>query len=280
MDTAQALAYLGLNDNASQAEVTSVINKKQQQLNSQQDKAPTDALKQKYQASLAQLAEAKALLLNDTHQTQTSLVSPLSQTKLADLPGATPSLDLGNNETALALQAGNILADRYEIREQIGAVYQAFDRNTQKDIALKVMLPSLLKNAHASERFMDEARISQQLSHPNIVNVFDVQRDNDLCFLTMELLQGQDLRQIMENQRLARQPFAVEDVQELMLALSDGLDYAHKYTVHRDIKPENVWLCEDGSYKIMDFGIARVQSSSQRTQTGAAMGTAYYMAPE
>mgnify|MGYP002700286196 CR=1 FL=1 len=285
MDTTQALAYLGLNDNASQAEVTSTINKKQQQLSNQQDKAPTDALKQKYQASLAQLAEAKVLLVTDIHQPQTSQASPLSQTKLADLPGATPALDLGDNEAALALQAGNILADRYEIREQIGAggmgaVYQAFDRNTQKEIALKVMLPSLLKNAHASERFMDEARISQQLSHPNIVNVFDVQRDNDLCFLTMELLQGQDLRQVMKNQRLARQPFAVEDVQELMLALSDGLDYAHKYTVHRDIKPENIWLCEDGSHKIMDFGIARVQSSSQHTQTGAAMGTAYYMAPE
>ena len=119
---------------------------------------------------------------------------------------------------------------------------RAFDSNTDKDIALKVLLPSLLKNERARERFMDEVRISQQLSHPNIVNVFDVQQDGDFYFLTMELLEGQDLRQVMDNRLLARQPFAVDEVQEIISAISQGLAYAHQHTVHRDIKPENIWL--------------------------------------
>jgi len=291
MDTAQALAYLGLNDNASQAEVTSAINKKQQQLDSLLDKAPTDALKQKYQASLEQLTEAKACLCAAELQPGAISLrsSSLSQTKLADLPGITP----GGANIALdgiSLEEGVLLAGRYQIKEKIaeggmGVVYRAFDQNRDQDIAIKVMLPELMRNESARERFLDEARLSSQLSHPNIVNVYDVQQANlsdgsDWCFLTMELLQGQDLRQLMENRALARQSFSLEEVLEILVPICAALDHAHELTVHRDIKPENIFLCDDGKYKLMDFGIARIMSTSQRTQTGAASGTAYYMAPE
>jgi formylglycine-generating enzyme required for sulfatase activity/serine/threonine protein kinase len=293
MDKQQALGVLGITDSGNQEKQKQAFHTKRAQAETLLAKAPTDALKDKYQTSIEQLNQAAEVLgltapeKRASAAPQAANLSSLSQTKIADLPNARARHSQFEDQTKaeLGLQPGQVLANRYEIREQIGAggmgaVYQAFDNNTQKDIALKVMLPSLLKNERARERFIDEARISQQLSHPNIVNVFDVQQDGDFCFLIMELLQGQDLRQVMENQKLARQPFAVEDVQDLMQALSEGLAYAHKHTVHRDIKPENIWLCEDGGVKIMDFGIARVQSSSQRTQTGAAMGTAYYMAPE
>ena len=130
MDTAQALAYLGLHDNASQTEVTSAINKKQQQLDSLLDKAPTDALKQKYQASLEQLTEAKACLCAAELQPGAISLrsSSLSQTKLADLPGITPG---GANiaPDGISLEEGVLLAGRYQIKEKIaeggmGVVYR------------------------------------------------------------------------------------------------------------------------------------------------------------
>ena len=210
--------------------------------------------------------------------------SSLSETKLADLPGAGPGFE-DATEAGIRLQSGQLLAGRYEIKEQIGAggmgaVYHAFDQSKQEDIAVKVLLPSMVKNARARSRFMDEARISAKLSHPGIVNVFDVQQDGDYLFLTMELLEGQDLRSLMETRKLSRQPFDEVESKQLITALCTALNYAHKHTVHRDLKPENIWVAEEGDYKIMDFGIARVMSNSQRTQTGMAMGTAYYMAPE
>ena len=204
----------------------------------------------------------------------------LSQTKLADLPGFVPG-----DVQAIELQVGQVLSGRYEIQALIGqggmgAVYQAHDSNTDRAIALKVLLPSLFKNERAKARFLSEAKISQQLSHPHIVNVYDVQQDGELFFLTMELLEGQDLRGWLDNLKAVGQQPAIDEVKRITGELCEALAYAHEYTIHRDIKPENIWLDEKGRVKLMDFGIAQVQSASQRTQTGAAMGTAYYMAPE
>ncbi|MBN8445321.1 MAG: protein kinase [Gammaproteobacteria bacterium] len=210
--------------------------------------------------------------------------SPLSQTKLADLPqfGAGFAQE---NQAALQFKAGDVLAGRFRIEECIGiggmgAVYRAFDKNRDQSIAVKVLLPALLSSTAAKERFLDEARISSQLSHPNIVNVFDVQNDGDLYFITMELLEGQNLRQYLENLELTKQSMSVDEALAIARDVCEGLQHAHEYTVHRDIKPENIWITGEGKIKIMDFGIARVMNSSQMTKTGAAMGTAYYMAPE
>ncbi|MGX5174012.1 SUMF1/EgtB/PvdO family nonheme iron enzyme [Aliikangiella sp. IMCC44653] len=279
MNNQQATKLLGLSGSEPANEITKAYQTKLAMVEEKLSSAPTDSLKAKFEQMKLSLKQAYDLLNQPAAQTSSS--SPLTQTKMADLPG----VGSGESNTSVNLSEGSTLAGRYQIKEQIGsggmgAVYRAFDSNTQKDIALKVLLPTLLKNEGARERFMDEARISQQLSHPNIVNVFDVQNDGDYYFLTMELLEGQDLRQVMENRKLARQPFAVDEVQEIIREVCAGLANAHKHTVHRDIKPENIWLSEQGEYKIMDFGIARVQSTSHRTQTGAAMGTAYYMAPE
>jgi hypothetical protein len=94
------------------------------------------------------------------------------------------------------------------------------------------------------------------------------------------LLHGQNLRQLMTARKAARQPFSPEEAIEIAKSIGSALDYAHRYTVHRDVKPENIWVDEDGVFKLMDFGIARLMSSSQLTATTTAMGTAYYMAPE
>lgn len=278
-----ALSLLGLEAGASKAAIQNAHQAKRSTIAKKLESAPTDALKQKFIDLQKQLDEARDLLLAASPAPKSPPIgASLSATKMADLPNAGP---MGDDDQYHLLQPGQLLALRYEVQAQIGAggmgaVYRALDRTTGQSIALKVLLPSLMKNEQARERFLDEARISQQLSHPNIVNVYDVQQDGDFFFLTMELLEGQDLRQVMENRKLAKQPFKQPEMQEISDQLCAALVYAHKYTVHRDLKPENVWLTENGEYKLMDFGIARVQSTSQRTQTGAAMGTAYYMAPE
>ena len=293
MDKASALGLLGLEGNPGEGEIHAALARKKEDLASKQASAPTESLKAKFASLLAKLDEAESVLLRQASGASNpaqagSRSSPLSQTKLADLPQGQQSytgFDSGENAARIHLQRGHKLANRYEIREQIGAggmgaVYRAFDHTKQEDIALKVLLPALMQNERARQRFLDEARISARLSHPNIVNVHDVQQDGDFFFLTMELLHGQDLRQLMEARQLSRQPFDESEARTLASTLAGALAYAHQYTVHRDIKPENIWVTEEGDYKIMDFGIARVQSTSQRTQTGAAMGTAYYMAPE
>ncbi|MGX5174010.1 SUMF1/EgtB/PvdO family nonheme iron enzyme [Aliikangiella sp. IMCC44653] len=276
MDNQQALKLLGLTGSESADDITKAYQAKLQMVEDKITAAPTDALKQKFEQMKQSIEQAYTLL----NAKQKSASSPLTETKIADLPGAGPAESVG-----IELKAGTTLAGRYEIKDQIGAggmgaVYHAFDQSKQEDIAIKVLLPTLVKNERARSRFMDEARISAKLSHPGIVNVFDVQQDGDYLFLTMELLEGQDLRSLMDTRKLSRQEFDEEEAKALLMPLLEALSYAHKHTVHRDLKPENIWVTEEGEYKIMDFGIARIMSNSQRTQTGMAMGTAYYMAPE
>jgi len=282
MDIKQATKHLSLKDDPTANAIEEAYDSKRKTIESKLAAAPTDALKAKFQTMLVTLSEAKNVLLNavasSSHSTKKS--SPLTESKLFDIPGIAPE-DINK----LDMQQGTVLAGRYTIEEQIGAggmgaVYSAIDANTQEPVAIKLMLPSLVKNQRAQERFMDEARISQKLSHPNIVNVHDVQQDGDLYFLTMELLEGQDLRSYLDNLKNTHQSCEVEYALEIVNKICQALAYAHELTIHRDIKPENIWLCSDGKIKVMDFGLARLQSASQRSSSGAVLGTAYYMAPE
>jgi serine/threonine protein kinase len=175
--------------------------------------------------------------------------------------------------------------DRYEVLDLLGvggmgAVYRAYDQNLGKQIAIKVLLPHFLDNSVARERFFVEAKISVALSHPNIVNVFDLQREGTFYFLAMELLEGHSLREEMKKRRLPKNHFSIPEIMQVAKSICDALSYAHQYSVHRDVKPENVWLCKDGTIKLMDFGIARMLDSDHVTMTMAGTGTAYYMAPE
>ncbi|MFL0797290.1 MAG: protein kinase [Cellvibrionaceae bacterium] len=285
MDKKSALTLIGLEEGGCFEEITKAYSEKVKKIERLVDEAPRSALKEKYQKKLAQLNEAKSLLLEQLEVEASA--SSFSQSKFSDLPFAKPrhSQYEEKAQAELDIQEGHILAGRYKIEEKIaaggmGVVYRAHDQNRNEDIAIKVMLPSLVKNQRARDKFMDEARLSSKLSHPNIVNVYDVQNEGDLYFITMELLEGQDLRDVMDNRKTARQPFTKDEALELLEQITNGLNHAHQSTVHSDLKPENIFLTEDGIYKVMDFGIARVQSASQHTQSGAVNGTAYYMAPE
>ncbi|WP_373092015.1 SUMF1/EgtB/PvdO family nonheme iron enzyme [Zhongshania sp.] len=276
----KALKLLGLEKDAPSSEIDDAYYSKRTELQLKQQGAPTPALADKFADLIAKLDTAYQQLFVESAPKRQQAAGSLSQTKLADLPGVDPV-----DKNRLSFEPGHLLAGRYTIAELIGqggmgAVYRAHDKNRDEDIAIKVLLPSLTNNERALARFMDEARISSKLSHANIVNVYDVQNDGELYFLTMELLEGQGLRQVMENQKLVGRPMDIEDVKGYLNQICMGLSAAHEYTIHRDIKPENIWLGDDGKLKLMDFGIAQLQSTSRRTQTGAAMGTAYYMAPE
>jgi serine/threonine protein kinase len=280
----EALQALGLELSVSPAEIENALLEKVTQLEKRLTTAPTEALKDKYRRQLAEIEEARTVLLSGAS------VGGLSQTKLADLPLAQAAYTRGTgtgprSNTGIALSPGQTLADRYELHEQIGAggmgaVFSAYDRNRDKDIAIKVLLPQMLSSPKARERFLREARLASEMSHPNIATVFDVQQDGVYCFLTMELLHGQSLRTYLKNLKGLRKDMAVDDALRIVSQVCEALAYAHEKTVHRDIKPENIWLTEDGKAKVMDFGIALLTNSTQVLETMMSAGTPYYMAPE
>ena len=220
----------------------------------------------------------------------------LTPTQLKDLPVLEPVITSNfsrrsrktnsyRHETRIELAQGDVLADRYEIIRRLGdggmgVVYAAKDRLREEEVALKVMREHLISDPQARERFVNEARVASSLSHPRIVRVYDIHQTSKHTFLTMELLKGCTLRQELKNRAERKQRFAVTEVKQWGIQLCQALSHAHELTIHRDIKPENIWICDDGTLKVMDFGIARLMRPSQFASTGLALGTAYYMAPE
>ena len=171
---------------------------------------------------------------------------------------------------------------KYEIvallgRGGMGAVHKGFDPLLERDVAIKVMLPGIADDPEQKQRFEREARAVARLTHPSVVTVFDLGYHTDGApYIVMELLRGRDLLGIMREGA----PLSLDQKIAIVLQVLDGLGHAHKAgIVHRDIKPANVFIAEDGTAKIMDFGVARVASSSA-TGTGSVLGTPSYMSPE
>ncbi|HEX9092886.1 MAG TPA: protein kinase, partial [Coriobacteriia bacterium] len=159
----------------------------------------------------------------------------------------------------------------------MGQVYLAHDTVLDRDVALKVMAAQIADDPDLKKRFEREARAVAKMTHPNVVTVFDLGNHTDGSpYIAMELLKGQDL------QKAVRQgpSLALERKVVIITQVLAGLDHAHKLgIVHRDIKPANIFIQEDGSVKIMDFGVARLTTASM-TGTGNIVGTADYMSPE
>jgi tRNA A-37 threonylcarbamoyl transferase component Bud32 len=170
---------------------------------------------------------------------------------------------------------------RYRILERIGqgataAVYRALDEESGRDVALKLLLTDLEGEEQVRTRFLREVEIARVLRHRNLVTVYDAGEVDGRFFLAMELLGGVTLREY-----LTLQPaLALEDKLDLMMQLCEGLAVAHDHGIyHRDLKPSNLFVREDGGLKILDFGIARLASSSM-TVAGLLMGTPDFMSPE
>ncbi|MCL4821044.1 MAG: protein kinase [Vicinamibacteria bacterium] len=171
---------------------------------------------------------------------------------------------------------------KYEIAKPLGKgamgmVYLAHDTMLERDVALKVMVASIADDDELKRRFEREAKAVAKMTHPNVVMVFDLGYHTDGSpYLAMELLKGMDLQKAMRTPP----PMSVERKCQIMLQVLAGLAHAHGAgIVHRDIKPANIFINQDGSVKIMDFGVARLTTASM-TGTGSIVGTADYMSPE
>ena len=171
---------------------------------------------------------------------------------------------------------------RYGILERIAAggqatVYRAWDSETGQVVALKVLHPHLTHDKAYIERFRLEARLSVNITHPNVIGVFEVAQHGDNHFISMEYL-PESLHHVLEVQG----KFPVEQAVNIAHQICRGLQAAYDagVEVHRDIKPQNVLVSPDGTMKVTDFGIARAADVSGLTATGAVIGTPHYMSPE
>ena len=160
----------------------------------------------------------------------------------------------------------------------MGVVYQAYDPEIDRSVALKVLREDRLTSDTFIHRFLREAKAIGRLSHPGIVTVYDVGQDRGTIYIAMEFLDGEPLHKIMERKRLP-----LREVLLLGIQVAETLDYAHqKGIVHRDVKPSNIIVQPSGQIKITDFGIAHFEDStaSLQTQAGEILGTPAYMSPE
>ncbi|MFZ2296277.1 MAG: serine/threonine-protein kinase, partial [Polaromonas sp.] len=163
----------------------------------------------------------------------------------------------------------------------MGMVYEGRDPNLDRRVAIKTIRVENLSEEAAAEyehRFRVEARSAARLQHPNIVSVYDSDRDGDMAFLVMEFIQGEDLKHHLDQGKR----YSLSQAVEIMVQLLSALDYAHRQNiVHRDIKPANLLIEADGRVKLADFGVARIQDSGEATRTlGTMVGTLKYMSPE
>jgi eukaryotic-like serine/threonine-protein kinase len=159
----------------------------------------------------------------------------------------------------------------------MASVYLARDTDLDRPVAVKLLAENLAGDESFRERFLREARLAAQLSHPNVVSVYDVGEEAGRPFIVIECVEGETLADVLARRR--RLP--ADEAVALALQACRGLEHAHAAgLVHRDVKPQNLLLRRDGTLKIADFGIARAAEATALTQTGTVLGTAAYLAPE
>ena len=180
------------------------------------------------------------------------------------------------------MAAGQVYSNRYEVvrgiaRGGMSEVYLAHDRHLDRPVALKVLTSALSRDPSFVERFRREAQAAANLSHPNIVAVYDWGQEEGTYFIVMEFIDGHSLRDVLRAQTRIEASRAAGIGAEV----ANGLSFAHKAgVVHRDVKPGNVLIEANGQVKVTDFGVARADASEALTQTGSVMGTATYFSPE
>ena len=174
------------------------------------------------------------------------------------------------------------IANRYQILSLIGQggmadVYRARDKILDRIVAIKVLRSKLSEDPMILVRFQREASAASRLSHPNVVDIYDVGEFEGLHYIVMEYIRGRTLKQLIQQRGALHYNEAID----IMKQLTSAIVAAHQnHIIHRDIKPQNVLIKDDGTVKITDFGIAVASDSVQLTLNNAVMGSAHYLAPE
>ncbi|HKW64411.1 MAG TPA: protein kinase [Candidatus Acidoferrum sp.] len=181
-----------------------------------------------------------------------------------------------------ALAPGTVLGGRYEIlqllgRGGMGAVYKAHDKELDRTVALKLIRPDLARNPEMVRRFKQELILARQVTHKNVIRIFDLGQSDGIKFITMDFVEGHDLKALLKE----REKLPPREAALIMLQICRALEAAHgEHVIHRDLKPQNIMLDGKGRVYVMDFGIARSAHVPGMTQTGALIGTPEYMSPE
>jgi len=184
--------------------------------------------------------------------------------------------------SAAVFQIGDMLGGRYEILQLLGeggmgAVYKATDHELNRYVALKVIRPELASNPGILARFKQELLLAHQVTHRNVIRIYDLGEAEGVKFITMEFIEGKDLRTLIRE----KQKFAPEEAVDVIQQVCLALDAAHSVgVIHRDLKPQNIMEDSTGRILVMDFGLARTLEGDGMTQSGAMVGTMEYMSPE
>lgn len=182
----------------------------------------------------------------------------------------------------VTLQIGDVIGSRYELLQLLGqggmgTVYKARDSELDRLVALKIIRPDLATNQEILQRFKQELILARQVTHRNVIRIFDLGQADGLKFITMEYLEGQDLRAVLRE----KGKLTPQEATRVILQICRALEAAHSEgVIHRDLKPQNIMLDQKGRAYVMDFGIARSAYLPGMTQTGALVGTPEYMSPE
>ena len=178
------------------------------------------------------------------------------------------------------LKTGMIIGERYEIVGKIGSggmadVYKGKDHKLNRYVAIKVLKPEFREDTKFIKKFQTEAQSAAGLTHPNVVNVYDVGNDDGVYYIVMELIEGITLKEYISK----KGKLSIKEATSIAIQVSMGLEAAHSHgIVHRDVKPQNIIISTDGKVKVTDFGIARAASSN--TISSNAMGSVHYSSPE
>lgn len=188
----------------------------------------------------------------------------------------------GRQASVPLLETGDVMAGRYEILQLLGeggmgAVYKARDRELDRFVALKLIRRELSSNPAIVARFKQELLLSHQVTHKNVIRIYDLGDSDGVKFITMEFVEGEDLRTLI----LQNKKFPPNEAVEIIQQVCRALEAAHSVgVIHRDLKPQNIMRDKSGRILVMDFGMARTIEGDGMTQSGALVGTMEYMSPE
>jgi len=180
------------------------------------------------------------------------------------------------------LTTGSTFAGRYQVIEELGKggmgrVYKVLDAEVKEKVALKILKPEIAADEETIERFRNELRFARKISHKNVCRMYDLSREQGTQFITMEYVEGENLKSLMR--RMGQ--FSIGKAVSVARQVGEGLAQAHQLgVVHRDLKPQNIMIDNDGNVRIMDFGIARSLKGKGITDARVMIGTPEYMSPE